>query len=55
MALASSDGSVKVLQLEFGQLSSLRGHGGEVHSVIFDQKAEQLLSGAADGTVCLWT
>ncbi|KAM6200699.1 sperm-associated antigen 16 protein [Sarcoramphus papa] len=55
VALASSDGSVKVLQLEFGQLSSLRGHGGEVHSVLFDHKAEQLLSGAADGTVCLWT
>ncbi|KAM6260804.1 LOW QUALITY PROTEIN: sperm-associated antigen 16 protein [Spheniscus humboldti] len=55
VALASSDGSVKVLQLEFGQLSSLRGHGGEVHSIIFDHKAEQLLSGGADGTVCLWT
>ncbi|KAM6131648.1 sperm-associated antigen 16 protein [Phoenicopterus ruber ruber] len=55
VALASSDGSVKVLQLEFGQLSSLRARGGEVHSVLFDHKAEQLLSGGADGTVCLWT
>uniref|UniRef100_A0A8C0BG49 Sperm associated antigen 16 n=1 Tax=Buteo japonicus TaxID=224669 RepID=A0A8C0BG49_9AVES len=55
MALASSDGSLKVLQLESGQLSSLRGHGGEVHSVIFDPRAEQLISGGADGTVCLWT
>ncbi|XP_075009837.1 sperm-associated antigen 16 protein [Calonectris borealis] len=55
VALASSDGSVKVLPLDFGQLSSLRGHGGQVHSVTFDGKAERLLSGGADGTVCLWT
>ncbi|KAM9287324.1 sperm-associated antigen 16 protein [Morus bassanus] len=55
VALASGDGSVKVLQLAFGQFSSLRGHGGEVHSVVCDHKAEQLLSGGADGTVCLWT
>ncbi|KAM9629435.1 sperm-associated antigen 16 protein isoform 3-T3 [Morphnus guianensis] len=55
VALASSDGSLKVLQLESGLLSSLRGHGGEVHSVIFDPRDEQLISGGADGTVCLWT
>ncbi|XP_056205033.1 sperm-associated antigen 16 protein [Falco biarmicus] len=55
VALASSDGSVKVLQLECGQLSSLRGHGGEVRSITFHHRAEQLLSGGADGTVCLWS
>lgn len=56
VAVASGDGSVKVLYLELGQLSSLRGHGEEeVHSVAFDHKARRLLSGGADGTLCLWT
>nr|XP_047914261.1 sperm-associated antigen 16 protein isoform X2 [Anser cygnoides] len=56
VAVASGDGSVKVLYLELGQLSSLRGHSEEeVHSVAFDHKAGRLLSGGADGTLCLWT
>lgn len=41
--------------LSFGQLSSLRGRGGEVRSVIFGHTEEQLLSGDAVGRVCLWT
>lgn len=49
MALASSDGPVKVLQLGFGQLSSPRGHSGEVQSVTFHHGAEQLLSGVQAG------
>ncbi|XP_064371420.1 sperm-associated antigen 16 protein isoform X2 [Dromaius novaehollandiae] len=55
VALASGDGTVKVAQLLSGQLSSLAGHEDEVHSVIFDHKAEHLLSGGADGTLRLWT
>ncbi|XP_067154599.1 sperm-associated antigen 16 protein isoform X1 [Apteryx mantelli] len=55
VALASDDGTVKVVQLKSGQLSSLAGHEGEVHGVISDHKAEHLLSGGADGTVRLWT
>ncbi|XP_035187660.1 sperm-associated antigen 16 protein isoform X2 [Oxyura jamaicensis] len=56
VAVASGNGSVKVLYLELGQLSSLRGHGEEeVHSVAFDHKAGRLLSGGADGMLCLWT
>ncbi|XP_065525816.1 sperm-associated antigen 16 protein [Lathamus discolor] len=54
VALASSDGSVKVLQVASGQQSSLRGHSGEVHSVGFHHRAKLLLSGGADGKVCLW-
>lgn len=54
VALASGDGSVKVLQVASGQQSSLRGHSGEVHSVGFHHRAELLLSGGADGKVCLW-
>ncbi|NXJ04542.1 SPG16 protein, partial [Odontophorus gujanensis] len=56
VAVASSDGAVKVVQPGPGQLRSLRGHGhAEVRSVAFHHAAERLLSGAADGTVCLWT
>ncbi|XP_019378945.1 PREDICTED: sperm-associated antigen 16 protein isoform X2 [Gavialis gangeticus] len=55
IALASNDGTVKVLELKSGQLSSLVGHEDDVQSVVFDHKAEHLLSGGADGTVRLWT
>ncbi|XP_033921666.1 sperm-associated antigen 16 protein [Melopsittacus undulatus] len=54
VALASGDGSVKVLQVESGRQSSLRGHSGEVHSVGFHRRLKLLLSGGADGKVCLW-
>ncbi|XP_057268354.1 sperm-associated antigen 16 protein [Pezoporus wallicus] len=54
VALASGDGSVKVLQVASGQQSSLRGHSSEVHSVGFHHRARLLLSGGADGKVCLW-
>ncbi|XP_019409771.1 PREDICTED: sperm-associated antigen 16 protein isoform X1 [Crocodylus porosus] len=55
IALASNDGTVKVLELKSGQLSSLMGHEDDVQCVVFDHKAEHLLSGGADGTVRLWT
>ncbi|KYO33482.1 hypothetical protein Y1Q_0008677 [Alligator mississippiensis] len=55
IALASNDGTVKVLELKSGQLSSLVGHEDDVQCVVFDHKAEHLLSGGADGTVRLWT
>lgn len=56
VAVASSDGTVKVVQPGLGQLHSLQGHGEtEMQSVAFHCPAERLLSGAADGTVCLWT
>ncbi|XP_053139330.1 sperm-associated antigen 16 protein isoform X6 [Hemicordylus capensis] len=54
VALASNDGSVKTLELKSGHLSSLLGHEDEVQSVIFDHKAEHLLSGGSDGTVRIW-
>ncbi|XP_048725226.1 sperm-associated antigen 16 protein isoform X1 [Caretta caretta] len=55
VALASNDGTVKTLELKSGQLSSLVGHEEEVQSVVFDHKAEHLLSGGSDGTVRLWS
>ncbi|TFK13518.1 proteasome subunit beta type-2 [Platysternon megacephalum] len=55
VALASNDGTVKTLALNSGQLSSLAGHEDEVQSVVFDHKAEHLLSGGSDGTVRLWS
>nr|XP_025042609.1 sperm-associated antigen 16 protein isoform X2 [Pelodiscus sinensis] len=54
VALASNDGTVKTLNVSSGQLSSLAGHEGEVQSVVFDHRAEHLLSGGSDGTVRLW-
>lgn len=55
VAMASSDGAVKIVQPELGQLHSLRGQGEtEVQSVAFHRPVELLLSGAADGTVCVW-
>lgn len=55
VAVASSDGAVKIVQPELDQLHSLRGQGEtEVQSVAFHRPVEQLLSGAADGTVCVW-
>nr|XP_032655926.1 sperm-associated antigen 16 protein isoform X2 [Chelonoidis abingdonii] len=55
VALASNDGTVKTLELNSGQLSSLVGHEDEVQSVVFDHKAEHLLSGGSDGTLRLWS
>uniref|UniRef100_U3KEQ3 Sperm associated antigen 16 n=1 Tax=Ficedula albicollis TaxID=59894 RepID=U3KEQ3_FICAL len=54
VALASSEGSVKVLCLAVGQLSILRGPGVEVRCVRFHSQ-EHLLSAGADGRVCVWT
>ncbi|XP_048340807.1 sperm-associated antigen 16 protein [Sphaerodactylus townsendi] len=54
IALASHDGTVKVLELKSGQLSSLVGHDDEVQSVLFDHKAEHLISGGSDGTLRIW-
>uniref|UniRef100_A0A803STB2 Sperm associated antigen 16 n=1 Tax=Anolis carolinensis TaxID=28377 RepID=A0A803STB2_ANOCA len=54
VALASNDGTVKTLELKSGQLSSLLGHEDEVQSIMFDHKAEHLLSGGSDGTVRIW-
>lgn len=54
VALASNDGTVKTLELKSGDLSSLVGHEDEVQSVIFDHKAEHLVSGGSDGTVRIW-
>lgn len=45
---------MKTLELKSGQLSSLLGHEDEVQSVIFDHKAEHLVSGGSDGTVRIW-
>ncbi|KAF7243733.1 von Willebrand factor C domain-containing protein 2-like [Varanus komodoensis] len=50
VALASNDGTVKTLELKSGHLSSLLGHEDEVQSVVFDHKAEHLISGGSDGT-----
>ncbi|XP_050772121.1 sperm-associated antigen 16 protein isoform X1 [Gopherus flavomarginatus] len=55
VALASNDGTVKTLELKSGQLSSLVGHEDEVQSIVFDHKAEHLLSGGSDGTLLLWS
>nr|XP_034994797.1 sperm-associated antigen 16 protein isoform X2 [Zootoca vivipara] len=54
VALASNDGTVKTLELKSGLLSSLLGHEDEVQSIVFDHKAEHLVSGGSDGTVRIW-
>ncbi|XP_027591448.1 sperm-associated antigen 16 protein isoform X1 [Pipra filicauda] len=54
VALGSSDGSVRVLRRDAGQLSALRGPGGAVRCLRF-HGPRLLLSAGADGRLCLWT
>ncbi|KAJ7419546.1 hypothetical protein WISP_53049 [Willisornis vidua] len=54
VALGSSDGSVRLLRRDAGQLSALRGPGGAVRCLRF-HGPQLLLSAGSDGRVCLWT
>uniref|UniRef100_H3B6C1 Sperm associated antigen 16 n=2 Tax=Latimeria chalumnae TaxID=7897 RepID=H3B6C1_LATCH len=55
VAVASNDGTVKIVELGSCQQSSLVGHEDAVQSVQFDLKGDILVSGGSDGVVCLWS
>ncbi|XP_063286034.1 sperm-associated antigen 16 protein [Pelobates fuscus] len=55
VSLASNDGSVKILSLTSGQLSSLEGHEEDAQCALFNHKGDYLISGGSDGAVKLWS
>lgn len=55
LVVASSDGSVRLVELGSGTVSGLQGHGGGVHSATFDHKGETVISAGGDGRVNIWS
>ncbi|WP_232731875.1 WD40 repeat domain-containing protein, partial [Kamptonema formosum] len=54
LATGSSDGTVKLWDLQGKQLASLKGHQGWVNSVAFSPDGQRLATGSEDGTAKLW-
>ncbi|XP_068561619.1 sperm-associated antigen 16 protein [Cebidichthys violaceus] len=54
LAVASSDGLVRVVEVDSGVASSLSGHGDGVQSVTFDHEGETVMSAGSDGVVIVW-
>uniref|UniRef100_A0A3Q0S091 Uncharacterized protein n=1 Tax=Amphilophus citrinellus TaxID=61819 RepID=A0A3Q0S091_AMPCI len=55
LVVASSDGSVKLVEVDSGTVSSLEGCGDSVESVTFDHKGETVVSAGSDGRVNIWS
>lgn len=55
LAVASSDGLVKLVEVDSGSVSSLEGHRDSVQSVTFDHKGETVISAGSDGRVNIWS
>ncbi len=55
LAVASNDGTVKIVEVASLHTSSLIAHEDAVQSIIFDHKGEYLLSAGSDGTVHVWS
>ncbi|KAG5507582.1 hypothetical protein JKF63_06531 [Porcisia hertigi] len=55
IAVASDDGTIKVIDVEDSVVSELMGHEGPVQSVAFDEATHQfLVSGGSDRTIRYW-
>ncbi|XP_037339726.2 sperm-associated antigen 16 protein [Pungitius pungitius] len=54
LAVAGSDGVVRVVQVDNGVTSSLSGSGDGVQSVTFDHEGETVMSAGRDGVISVW-
>ncbi|XP_059214353.1 sperm-associated antigen 16 protein [Centropristis striata] len=54
MAVASSDGLVRLVEVDSCMVSSLSGHSDSVQSVTFDHTGETLMSAGSDGLINVW-
>ena len=55
LAVASNDGTIKLIEIGTGEVTTLAGHDDAVQAVAFDMVGQFLLSGASDGAVCIWS
>ena len=55
LAVASNDGSVKMLEIEKNKVSELSGHEDGVQSAMFNRNGEMLISASSDTTVKIWS
>ncbi|XP_023119762.2 sperm-associated antigen 16 protein [Amphiprion ocellaris] len=55
LAVASGDGSVRLVELESCEAISLDGHNGSVQSVKFDHKGTTVMSAGSDGRINVWS
>ncbi|KAM8827570.1 uncharacterized protein spag16 isoform 2-T2 [Spinachia spinachia] len=54
LAVAGSDGAVRVVQVDNGLTTSLLGPGDGVQSVTFDHEGETVTSAGKDGVISVW-
>ncbi|XP_070707132.1 sperm-associated antigen 16 protein [Pempheris klunzingeri] len=55
LAVASSDGVLRVVEVNSCTVSSLSGHISGVQSVTFDHKGETVMSAGSDGVINIWS
>uniref|UniRef100_A0A3Q1J5C4 Uncharacterized protein n=1 Tax=Anabas testudineus TaxID=64144 RepID=A0A3Q1J5C4_ANATE len=55
LAVASSDGLVRLVEVDSCAVTSLSGHGQSVQSVTFDHTGETVMSAGSDGLVNVWS
>lgn len=55
LAVASSDGLVRVVEVDSCVVSILSGYSDVVQSVTFDHKGETVMSAGTDGVIKIWS
>ncbi|KAM9323052.1 sperm-associated antigen 16 protein-like [Pholidichthys leucotaenia] len=55
LAVASSDGLVRLVEVDSSTVSSLVGHSGSVQSVTFDHQRDTVISAGSDGMIKIWS
>lgn len=55
LAVANSDGLVRLVDVESCTVNKLAGHADGVQSVAFDHKGETLMSAGSDGLINVWS
>lgn len=55
LAVASSDGLVRLVETDSCAVTSLSGHSEGVHSVTFDHMGDTVMSAGSDGLVNVWS